>query len=99
MYIMLLNAGATQTGAWLEYHGQSIRIINGGGRGLAVVKGKYLEPTTAPQPDIVVCAGAYDVGVPARVIAVGRGASTVHPTPGGGASWLTLEEARVEFGL
>lgn len=51
------------------------------------------------QSEIVVCAGAIELGVPAKLIAPGRGASTIRPTPGGSAWWLTLERARVELGL
>ena len=53
----------------------------------------------AVQPDIVLCAGAIDLGVPAKLIATGRGASIVNPAPGGGAKWLTRADARTELGL
>ena len=99
VHMMLLNAGATKQGAWLEHGGRSIRVVNGAGQGLADVQARYNEPTTVSQSEIVVCAGAVDLGVPATVIALGRGASTIRPTPGGGATWLTLEQARVELAL
>lgn len=97
IHLILLNAGATKQGAWLQYGGQSIRIVNGAGRGLAQVREEYKEPATIPQSDIVVCAGAEDLGVPARLISSGRGASMIRPSSGGGARWLTLEQARVEL--
>jgi hypothetical protein len=99
VHVMLLNAGATYMGAWLLYGGQSIRVINGMGQELTAIKGKYTEPTTIAQSDIVVCADAIDLGVPARLIATGRGTSIIRPTPGGNARWLTLEQAQGEFGL
>ena len=99
VHMMLLNAGATKQGAWLEHGGRSIRVVNGAGQGLADVQARYNEPTTVSQSEIVVCAGAVDLGVPATLIALGRGASTIRPTPGGGATWLTLEQARVELAL
>ncbi len=99
VHVMLLSAGATQQGAWLRHGGRSIRVVNGAGRGLADVQARYKEPTTVSQSEIVVCAGAIELGVPARLIAPGRGASTIRPTPGGGAMWLTLERALVELGL
>jgi len=46
------------------------------------------------QPDIVVCAGAMDLGVPGNLMKPGEGQSVVHPTGGGSATWLTLEQAR-----
>jgi len=99
LHVMLLNAGATHQGAWLQHGGQLIRIVNGAGQGLRDVQARYKEPTTVAQSEIVVCAGAIELGVPARLIAPGRGASTIRPTPGGGARWLTLEEAQAELGL
>ena len=99
VHMMLLNVGAINAGAWLVHRGRSIRVINGGGRGLTALRGEYKEPTTIMQSDIVVCAGAIDLGVPTRVIATGRGASMIRPSPGGSAKWLTLEQARRELGL
>src|SRR5438309_2658924 len=34
VHVVLLNAGATQEGAWLRIGGRSIRIVNGAGPGL-----------------------------------------------------------------
>lgn len=99
VHVMLLNAGATNLGAWLQHGGRSIRVVNGAGQGLTDVQGRYKEPPTVAQSEIVVCAGAIELGVPARVIAPGRGASTIRPTPGGSTRWLTLEQSRVELGL
>jgi hypothetical protein len=99
VHMMLLNAGATNHDAWLQYRGRSIRIVNGAGQGLSDVQGRHKEPPTLPQSDIVVCAGAIELGVPARLIARGRGASTIRPTPGGSTKWLTIEQACVELGL
>ena len=98
-HVMLLNGGATKLGAWLQYRGQSIRVVNGAGRGLKDVQAQYREPTTAMKSDIVVCAGAFELGVPARVISTGRGASMIRPTPGGGAMWLTFDQAREALGI
>lgn len=98
VHLMLLNAGATQHGALLHYGGRSIRVVNGAGKGLTQVQEQYKEPTPT-QAEIVVCAGAIDLGVPAKLIASGRGMSTIRPTPGGGARWLTFEQARVELAL
>jgi hypothetical protein len=99
VHLLLLNAGATMRGAWLEHSGRSIRIVNGAGRGLADVRGLYKEAATVPQSQIVICAGAIDFGVPSKLIASGRGASVMRPGAGGGAEWWTLERARIELGL
>lgn len=99
VYAMFVNAGATMQGAWLQQSGQSIRVVNGAGQGLADMQERYKEPPTVMQSEIVVCAGAIEFGVPAKLIASGRGASTIRPAPGGGSRWLTLDTAQAEFGL
>lgn len=98
-HMILLNAGATFQGPWLEYAGHAIRIVNGAGRGLMQVKEEYKEPTIPLQPEIVVCAGATELGVPAKLIAAGRGTSMVRPSSGGVARWLTLDQARTELAI
>jgi hypothetical protein len=98
-HIELGNDGAVQAGAWLEHGGRTVRIVNGAGRGLNDVKEAHKEPPNLAQPDIVLCAGAIDLGVPAKLIATGKGASIVSPAPGGGAKWLTHADARTELGL
>ena len=99
LYALLLNAGALQEGAWLKHDGKSIRIVNGAGQGLADVRESYKEPPSLPQSEVVVCAGATNFGVPGRLIASGVGASTIRPSPGGGASWLTFDDAVAAFAL
>lgn len=98
-HLVLLNAGANKKGSWLEYGGKSVRVINGAGRALADVRSRYKEPVALPQADMVVCAGAVDLGVPAAVIPSGRGKSVIRPESGGVSIWLTLETARAELGL
>lgn len=98
-HIELGNDGAVQTGAWLTHGGRTVRIVNGAGRGLSDMREAHKEPPNLLQPDIVLCAGAIDLGVPAKLIATGKGASIVSPAPGGGAKWLTRNDARAELGL
>lgn len=98
-HIELSAAGATQSGAWLHVKGRSIRVVNGAGKGLNDVRQAHVEPLTTPQADIVLCAGAIDLGVPSRLIATGIGASIVSPAPGGHAKWLTHDQAKVDLGL
>ncbi len=98
-HIELAEAGAAQSGAWLVHGGKTVRIVNGAGRGLDDVRQGHLEPGTLAQPDIVLCAGSIDLGVPAKLIASGKGASIVSPAPGGGAKWLTRDQACAELGL
>ncbi len=98
-HIQLVSSGALQVGAWLQYAGKSIRIVNGSGKVMQSVKEAHKEPTSLPQADMVVCTGAIDLGVPARIVASGKGASVVSPASGGGAEWLSLKEALVVLAL
>ena len=98
-YIELASAGAVQDGAWLACAGKTVRIVNGVGRAVDDMREKHMEPGTIAQSDIVLCAGALDLGVPAKLIAKGRGASIVDPAAGGRAKWLTSEQAQTELGL
>jgi len=97
VHVLLMEAGATRTGAIYVHSGLTVRIVQGAGLPLESVREKYKEPPASGSSNIVVCAGAQAVGTPGRVIAAGRGASIVRPTPGGGARWITLEDARAEL--
>jgi hypothetical protein len=96
---LLLQAHAVRHGAWYEFHGKRIRVIQGAGEGINTVRERYKEPPAATQPDVVVCAGALDISVPGHLISLGAGASVVRPARGGGAPWLTFAQARTEFRL
>jgi hypothetical protein len=97
--LRLLNAGAAKNGAWLDFNGQSVRIINGGGRALSELQSTFDEPSSYLQPSIAACIGALNLGVHPRIIQEGRGDSIVRPAKGGSARWLSLNEAEAELGL
>lgn len=97
--LLLLQNGAVREHSWFNYRGQTIRVVNGSGRVLEDVRDAFNEAPTLPFPDLVVCAGASDLAVPAKLIASGSGASAVRPAPGGAARWMTIEQARVELAL
>jgi hypothetical protein len=98
-HIKLIEAGAIQLGAWLECSGKTIRVVNGSGNAVDAMREIHKEPTTLRQADIVVCAGAMDLGVPAKLIASGTGSSVVSPAAGGGAQWLTTNQALEKLGI
>jgi hypothetical protein len=98
-HLLFARSGALRQGAWIDSGGQTVRVVNGAGQLLSTVRDRYVEPPAVTQPDVVVCAGALDVGVPGRVIATGHGASMVRPTPGGAVRWITLDTAVAEFHL
>ena len=66
---------------------------------LSTVRERYAEPPAVVQADVVVCAGATDLGVPGHLISRGYGASTVRPAPGGTSKWITLEAAMDKWHL
>jgi len=98
-HLLLIEASAARAGAWYVHSGKSVRIVHGGGQALSTVRARYVEPPSVPQADVVVCAGAADLGVPGYLIPSGRGTSVVRPGSGGGSRWLTLEQAQDELGL
>lgn len=98
-HILLTQANATREGAWYRLNNQTIRVVQGGGQSLSTVRERYDEPTSLASPDYVICAGAVDLSLPAKIIPGGAGASVVRPNKGGSAKWLTLEQARAELGI
>jgi hypothetical protein len=96
---LLLQASATRNGSWYDHGGRRIRVVQGAGQSLNVIRQRYKEPPALPQPDLVVCAGSVNPTTPGRIIATGAGASIIRPAPGGTAPWITLEEARGELSI
>jgi hypothetical protein len=99
LHHLLIEATATREGAWYRIGGNRVRVVNGAGQSLNSVREQYREPPALSAADIVVCAGAADLSVPGSIIGSGAGASIVHPSGGGGARWMTLEQARGELGI
>lgn len=95
----LAQAGAVRQNAWWVLGGQTIRVVNGAGGSLAKVQGRFIESSALVAPDLVVCVGAENFGVPGNIVDGGRVNSTVRPMPGGGARWVTSEQARTELNL
>ena len=99
-HLRLLNANATYKGPWYERDdGQVVRVVQGAGRSLSELRERYTEGPAVEQPDVVICAGAIDLGVPGHLVESGRGRSVVRPARGGDARWLTLEQAHEELHL
>ena len=96
-HALYLNKSAIQRGSSLLWNGKTYRIVNGAGRGLAEMRDQYGESPSIVPPDVIVCAGAVDLGVPAKVIASGLGASVVRPAGGSGSVWYTFDQARAEL--
>lgn len=97
--LLLLRANAARKGPWYEHAGRTVRVVNGGGELLSAVRDRYVEPPAVIQPDIVVCAGATDLGVPGHLISTGHGASAIRPAAGGASKWITLDAIQGELQL
>jgi hypothetical protein len=98
-HFLLSYAGATRSGSFYQHQRNTIRVVHGGGQNLETVRERYNEPPSVDPADIVVCAGAERLGMPATIISAGQGASIVRPSRGSGSLWLTLPEARLELGI
>jgi hypothetical protein len=98
-HILLLRAHAVRHGPWFVHGGQTVRVVHGAGQALSSVKSKYSEPPSVVQPNVVICAGSFDVGVPGKIVSTGKGAGVVHPAPGGSANWMTLDAARLDLAI
>jgi len=96
---LLVQAGATREGAWYRKDGKRVRVIQGAGEGLNSVRKRYDEPPAMDQPDIVVCAGALDIPVPASIVGVTAVSSIVRGSGANTSRWVTLEQARGELGI
>ena len=96
-HLLLADAAQGRVGSWYEVGGQTVRVVQGAGEGISTVRGRYKEPPSSRPADIVICAGAVDQGVPARVVSDGRGDSVVRPAGGAASRWLLLDAARAEL--
>ncbi len=66
-HLLLRRAGASQTPVGYDLAGRRIRVVNGSGMLLQTVQDRFRE-TPFEVADIVVCAGATDVGLPLNVV-------------------------------
>ena len=95
-HLLLRRAGARVTAKGYEHAGRRIRVVNGAGALLASVRARFKEPLF-DEDDVVVCAGATDVGLPMDLVRAGRPGDIVRPAPM--ASWLDIATARRELAI
>jgi len=93
-HLLLRRAGASQTPVGYDLAGRRIRVVNGSGMLLQTVQDRFRE-TPFEVADIVVCAGATDVGLPLNVVREGRPGDIIRPSAS--AAWLDLPAARREL--
>ncbi len=96
MHLLLRGAGAVTTAYGYELNGRKVRVLDGSGRLLSSVRETFKEPPLQ-DVDVVVCAGALDLGLPGNVV---RGISTPNVVrPGSSALWVDSVAARVELAV
>jgi NAD-dependent SIR2 family protein deacetylase len=98
IHMRLIEAGAVFAGPRYVLNSKRIRVLQGAGQVLSLVK-KQFDPEDSPLgDDIVICVGARDDGgVPVSVV---RGTSSpplIHTTST--ANWINDERAIVELGI
>jgi hypothetical protein len=98
-HLLIRRAGAVRNGSWYTLNNRNVRIVNGAGRAVSEVREQFGHAPAIAAPDIVVCAGAEDLGVPANVVRTGSGTSIMGPPSGAGSVWLTFSEARQELAI
>lgn len=96
-HLLLRQAGAIQRADGYELNGRRIRVLNGAQSVLGTLRGKFAEPPSVMQADVVVAVGATDLGVPNNVVRGGRAGDVIRPDPAG--EWFDLAGARAELGI
>jgi hypothetical protein len=95
-HLLLRRAGAVQTSVGYDLAGRRVRVVNGSGTLLQTTQDRFRE-TPFEVADVVVCAGAVDVGLPVNLVREGRPGDIIRP--GASAAWLDLPAARQELGV
>ena len=96
-HLLMRRAGAQHHAEGYEIGGRTVRVVNGAGALLNVMRSKFLEAPVIPSADIVVAAGATDVGVPADIVRRGRVGHLIRPAARG--EWLDVARARAELNV
>lgn len=96
-HILLRSQGWVQHGIGYRKDSKSVRVINAAGRFLDATKANFSEAPAVIGADIVVCAGATDLGVPGDIV---RDSDPANVVRGGSSSrWLDLPTAIRELQL
>jgi hypothetical protein len=96
VHLLLRRAGATPRPYGYDLAGTTVRVVNGAGSLLSTVRDRFGEPPGF-ETDIVVCAGAEDLGLPGNIVRQAFPGSILRPAPT--AKWLDIASARTELGI
>ncbi len=96
-HILARSKGWVEKDAGYEKGGKTIRIVNAAGRFIDGTKSAFSEAPAVMETDVVVCAGATDLGVPADIV---RDSDPANVIRGGSTStWMDLPTAINELQL
>ena len=100
MHLRLISKGAVLEIPRFVLSGKRIRLVQGAGQVLSLVKNRFAEESAPPIADeVVICAGAADDGgVPAHLVR-GAASPSIVRSSGLSAKWLTSEMAVAELGI
>ena len=91
--MLLHDAGAQIEGAWFRLNDRSIRVVNGRGRALSMVQQDYDEPPSAGAADIVICANAFNGGLPGNLVRGSGDRRVTRQSRGGASQWMSTRTA------
>jgi hypothetical protein len=97
--MVLHDAGAEINGPWFRHQDRSIRVVNGRGRALSMVQQDYDEPPSASAADIVICANAFNGGLPGNLVRGSGDRRITRQSRGGASQWMTFDEAQQALGI
>lgn len=96
-HLLLRRSGAVQRPDGYELNGRLVRVINGAGEILSMLRARFLEPPATPSAGMVVAVGATDVGVPSSIVRAGTPEDIIRPDTRG--AWFDLPGARAELDI
>ncbi len=96
-HLLMRRAGAVHHTDGYELAGRTVRVLNGAGALLNDMRSRFLEAPSIPRAEVVVAAGATDLGVPGNIVRQGRVGNLIRPAAGG--VWMDVANARAELNV
>lgn len=96
-HVLVRQSGGAANDIGYALNGTTVRVVNGAGRLLSKVRNDLAAGPAVVEADVVICAGATDLGVPGDIVRDQQPATTVRPGVEG--RWMTLPLAIEELQL
>jgi hypothetical protein len=98
IHMRLVEAGATFEGARFVLNSRRIRVLQGAGDVLSLIKNQFEEEETPLGADVIICVGARDDGdAPSSIVRGSSSASIIKPVVK--CVWMTDDKAVDKLGL